>query len=133
MAIDLSSFELDAIVVQFSPAPSTREDLVRYAQASGDSNPLHLDPDFARQAGFDNLVVHGMLGMAHMGRLLSDNFDAERIRSFGVRFEGVVTVGQKVSYVARFGESVPDGTTLVLEAVLENGTRVISGKALIAN
>lgn len=132
MTIDLSLLPLGSVVAEFSPTPTTREDLARYAEASGDLNPLHLDPAFARQAGFDDLVVHGMLGMAHLGRLLTDNFAAEQIRSFSVRFEGVVTVGQKVSYVARYLERSPEWAILNLDAVLENGKRVISGKALIS-
>lgn len=133
MAIDFPSLAVGTVVAAFAPPPSTREDLARYAEASGDSNPLHLDPAFARQAGFDNLVVHGMLGMAHLGRLLTGHFAAERIRSFTVRFEGVVMVGQQVNYTARYLEMAPDGAVLELEAVLDSGKRVISGKAVISS
>ena len=132
MMTDLTTAEPGAILAQFSPLPSTPEDLVRYAQASGDSNPLHLDPEFARQAGFANLVVHGMLNMAHLGRLLTDHFCAERIRSFNARFEGVVLVGQRVTYRACLVEKSSDGITLALEGALSSGARVISGQAFIA-
>lgn len=132
MISDLNRAELGAVIAQFSPLPSTPNDLVRYAQASGDSNPLHLDLEFARQAGFANLVVHGMLNMAHLGRLLTDQFPAERIRSFSARFEGVVLVGQRVVYRACLGEKSPDGYTLALEGSLSNGERVISGQAFVS-
>jgi acyl dehydratase len=132
MMIDLTTAEPGAIIAQFSPQPSTPEDLVRYAQASGDSNPLHLDPEFARQAGFANLVVHGMLTMAHLGRLLTDHFSAERIRLFNARFEGVVLVGQRVSYRASLVEKSSDGITLALDGTLSGGARVISGQAFVA-
>lgn len=132
MATDLTTAEPGSIIAHYSPPPSTPEDLVRYAQASGDSNPLHLDPEFARQAGFADLVVHGMLNMAHLGRLLTDHFSAERIRSFSARFEGVVLVGQRVTYHACLVEKYADGVTLALDGVLSSGVRVISGQAFIA-
>ncbi|PKO88885.1 MAG: hypothetical protein CVU18_06005 [Betaproteobacteria bacterium HGW-Betaproteobacteria-12] len=132
MLTDLLSAAPGTIIAQFSPLPSAPEDLVRYAQASGDSNPLHLDLEFARQAGFDNLVVHGMLNMAHLGRLLTEHFPAERIRSFSARFEGVVLVGQRVTYRASLAERTGDGFQLALEGLLLNGARVISGQAFVS-
>ncbi|MBS0368898.1 MAG: MaoC family dehydratase N-terminal domain-containing protein [Proteobacteria bacterium] len=132
MTIDLNNARPGDIVAEFSPPPSTPEDLARYAEASGDSNPLHLDPAFARQAGFSDLVVHGMLNMAHLGRLLTERFPAENIRSFSARFEGIVLVGQQVGYCARLLEKTPDGIALELDGSLVGGGRVISGKALVA-
>jgi acyl dehydratase len=132
MLTDLLSAEPGSLVAQFSPLPSTAEDLVRYARASGDTNPLHLDLEFARQAGFDNLVVHGMLNMAFLGRLLTDHFSAERIRTFSARFEGVVLVGQRVNYRAVVAERLGNGIQLMLEGSLLDGKRVISGQALIS-
>lgn len=133
MAIDFTTVAPGTAIAEFSPAPSTPEDLVRYAHASGDLNPLHLNQDFARQAGFDNLVVHGMLSMAHLGRLLTDHFPARDIRQFSARFEGVVTVGQQVKYRACLKELAEAGALLTLEGSIEgSGKRVISGTALIA-
>lgn len=133
MAINLDAMNIDAVVAEYSPPPSTPDDLARYARASGDLNPLHLDLDFARKAGFDNLVVHGMLNMAHIGQLLTNNFSPENVRSFNVRFEGVVTVGQKVKYAATLKERSDLESLLLLEGIVdESGKRVISGKAVIA-
>lgn len=133
MAIDLSKMAPGAQIAEFSPPPSTPEDLASYAKASGDLNPLHLDPEFARQAGFDNLVVHGMLSMAHLGRLLTDNFPVESIRAFSVRFEGVVMVGQSLKCMARLDDIVDGCANLALEGlVVESGKRAVSGKATIS-
>lgn len=133
MAIDLSKMAPGALVAELSPPPSTPEDLASYAKASGDLNPLHLDPDFARQAGFDNLVVHGMLSMAHLGRLLTDNFPVESIRAFSVRFEGVVMVGQSLKCIARLEDIVDGCANLALEGlVVDSGKRAVSGKAVIS-
>ncbi len=50
----------------------TRDDLVRYARASGDANPVHLSDAAARGAGFDGVVAHGMLTLALVGRAVEE-------------------------------------------------------------
>ncbi len=52
--------------------PVSRIDLVLYCGASGDHNPIHVDPDFARAAGEPGVFAHGMLSMAWLARLLTD-------------------------------------------------------------
>jgi acyl dehydratase len=123
---------MNSVVAEFVPSPSEPDDLMRYAQASGDLNPLHIDPDFARQAGFDNLVVHGMLGMAYLGRLLTDNFPLEHIRTFGVRFEAVILAGQTLTFRARLVERSPEAAVLALEAIDSEGKPAISGRAEVS-
>lgn len=94
MSLDLATAEIGSEIVRETCAAFGPEDLRRYATASGDLNPLHLDPDFARAAGFDDLVVHGMLNMARLGRLLTSRFGAARVLRFTTRFEDVLLVGQ---------------------------------------
>lgn len=129
MNADLAIAEMNTVVAELKAPASKPDDLARYAQASGDLNPLHLDPEFARQAGFDSLVVHGMLGMAHLGRLLTDNFPVEQIRSFSARFGAVVLAGQTVTYRARLIERSAESATLALEASDSNGKTAITGRA----
>ena len=52
--------------------PLTRHTLAVYCGASGDHNPLHVDFDFARAAGLDDVIAHGMLIMGYMGRTVTD-------------------------------------------------------------
>lgn len=94
MSIDLTSFAVGDVVATAEGAPFDAAALVRYAQASGDLNPLHTDRAFAEKAGFPDLVVHGMLNMARLGQLVTGCFPAGQIRSFTVRFEGVLLAGQ---------------------------------------
>lgn len=65
----------------------TRAQIVMYAGASGDFNPVHIDEDFAvRVAGNPSVFAHGMLTMGLSGRALDERFGVERLRSFGARF-----------------------------------------------
>jgi len=122
-----------ALVAEFISEPITREALALYAQASGDSNPLHLDPAFARQAGFDDVIVHGMLGMALLGRLLTDRFPPWRIRAFSSRFGAPIPVGRAIHCRARMTASTADTLFLSLEAGSEDFSILyITGAATVA-
>lgn len=76
-----------------SPPPITRETLIAYAAASGDSNPVHVDPEAARRAGMPDVFAHGMLVMAYLGRVLTDRADLQQIESFSVRFAAITKLG----------------------------------------
>ena len=131
MSIRLDIANPGEIVAMYEPLPSTPEDLVRYAHASGDMNPLHLDSEFARRAGFERLVVHGMLNMAHLGRLLTDSFPPESIKTFRARFLAVVLVGQRVRYEAILEERDENIHQLALRAITDGGVVAIQGVAEI--
>ena len=71
----------------------TRADLVRYAGASGDFNPIHWSERVATEAGLPGVIAHGMLTMALAGRLVTDwAGDPGAVRSYGVRFTRPVVV-----------------------------------------
>ncbi|MCB0218182.1 MAG: MaoC family dehydratase N-terminal domain-containing protein [Chrysiogenetes bacterium] len=75
-----------------------RVQLVKYAGASGDYNPLHYDEDFAKAAGMPNgCIAHGMLSMGFVGQLLSDWISpAGKVKEFGVRFTSMTDMKDKV-------------------------------------
>ena len=81
----MSSYEVGATapVVQHT---LTRTDLVRYAGASGDYNPMHHDEVKAQAAGMPSVFGHGMLSMAILGRAITDWLGADAVRAYRVRF-----------------------------------------------
>jgi acyl dehydratase len=131
MTLDLGSLAIGAVVAEETSGPIGREDLARYADASGDSNPLHLDPAFARKAGFEDVIVHGMLTMALLGRLLTGRFPVRRIVGFSARFGAPLRVGEAVTCRARLAARDGRGATLELEAAAGNRV-VLIGRALLA-
>ena len=78
-------------------APVSRLDLALYCGASGDHNPIHVDIDFARNAGMDDVFAHGMLSMAFLGRLVTDWVPQHQLREYGVRFVAITHVGDAIS------------------------------------
>jgi len=76
--------------------PVTRTDLVRYAGASGDFNPLHHDPDFARAAGLPDVMAHGMYSAGLVASQVERWFGAGSMVRFAVRFRAPVWVGDRL-------------------------------------
>lgn len=75
----------------------TEDQATRYAEASGDHNPIHLDPQVARGAGFPGVILHGMCTMAFASKALVDRLaggDPSRVRLLGVEFSRPVFPGQ---------------------------------------
>jgi acyl dehydratase len=75
----------------------TREDIAAYAAASGDRNPLHLDDEAARAAGFPGIVAHGMFTMGHLaGCLATWAGGPERVRRLTAQFRAPVFPGDVI-------------------------------------
>jgi len=112
----------------------TRTQLVMYAGASGDYNPLHTDDLYAREvAGYPGVFAHGMLSMGLTGKMLTNYVGDGRLTKFGVRFTNQVWPGDTLTSKATVtdireadGGSVAD---LALETVNQDGKTVITGSA----
>ncbi|MEZ5176724.1 MAG: MaoC/PaaZ C-terminal domain-containing protein [Acidimicrobiales bacterium] len=119
--------ELDAVQVG-DVAPSrthtlTRTDLVVYAGASGDFNPMHTDDTAARAAGLPSVFGHGMLSMGLVGSALDEYVGVGNLRSFRVRFTKQTWPGEELTTsIVVTGTREEDGERLVdLEVSLANG------------
>lgn len=129
MNVSLGVASTGSVVAQRTFPALGRDDLRRYAEASGDLNPLHLDSAFARSAGFDDVIVHGMLGMALLGRLLNEAFPAQPLLHFRSRFRNVIPVGKAIVCKATLTASYGGVADLALAAATEGGSLAIEGSA----
>ncbi|MGH7723055.1 MAG: MaoC family dehydratase [Candidatus Dormibacteria bacterium] len=113
----------------------TQEQINAYAQASGDHNPIHVDPDFARSVGLPGTIAHGLLDMGILAEAVARWAGGyEQVASLSCRFSKPLLPGETVTCtgrVAAIDES--DGlATLELEAVSSSGDRVLSnGRATV--
>ena len=78
-------------------SPISHLQLVRYAGASGDFNPLHTDPKFGELIGTGGIIAHGMLIMGFVGQMLSDYFGPTALRKFDVRFKGMTRIDDVIT------------------------------------
>ena len=76
-----------------TPPPIDRGQLRKYAEASGDPNPIHLSDEAAKTAGLPGVIAHGMLTVATMGLLFSPYLEHGHVKTFRSRFSGMVFVG----------------------------------------
>ena len=86
----------DRIVHRIFP-PITRHKLALYCGASGDHNPIHVDIDFAKAAGFPDVFAHGMLVMACLGQAVTDAVPPARLRAFASRFVAITQLGARLT------------------------------------
>ncbi|QBD80557.1 dehydratase [Ktedonosporobacter rubrisoli] len=84
-------------IPQLVKDPVTHLQLVRYAGASGDFNPLHTDPRIGEEIGTGGIIAHGMLIMGFVGQMLSDYVGPTALRKFNVRFKGMTHLGDVIT------------------------------------
>jgi acyl dehydratase len=112
-------------------APISRSTLALFAGASGDHQPTHLDIDAARAKGRNDVIAHGMLMMAYLGRMLTDLVPQEKIRTYKARFIAVTPVHGEPTCTGRV-TAIADGlATLDLTITLADGTTVVRGEATV--
>lgn len=106
----------------------TRTDLVRYAEASGDHNPIHQDEAIARSVGLPGIIAHGMYTMALAARAVGDWFPGAEVVSFGCKFTNPVVVpadgGVDIDVTGEV-KATDDGLTTVALTVTCDGQKVL--------
>jgi acyl dehydratase len=112
----------------------SRTQIVQYAGASGDYNPLHSDERFTKEvAGYPSVFAHGMLTMGMTGRVLTDWFGAEALTSYGVRFVKQVFPGDALTATATVtGVREDNGRRIAdieVSTVNQDGEAVVTGTA----
>ncbi len=113
--------------------PISRTTLALFAGASGDHNPMHIDIDFAKKAGMEDVFVHGMLSMAYLGRLVTGWVPQRAIININVRFTAITQLFAEITCSGTVEEKFErDGKNIVIlliDAKDQNGEIKICGSA----
>lgn len=120
--------ELPARVV----GPLTQADVLRFAGASGDFNPLHYDTELARHAGFDAPVAMGQMTAGIVASWLTDWCGVERLAEFEVRFVAPVLVGDTITLTGTVTDVVTEDGREIARLTVAAGTGetvVVKGRA----
>jgi acyl dehydratase len=108
-----------------------RLDLVKYAGASGDFNPIHWRESFAKSVGLPNVIAHGMFTMAQAGRYVTDwAGDPAAVVDFGVRFSGMVVVpddtGNELEISGVVEKKLDDNLVVIALTARAQGEKVLT-------
>ena len=135
MALKASQLEVGQVHEEVVVEDLKRTQIVMYAGASGDYNPLHTDEVFATQvAGYPSVFAHGMLTMGLTSKMLTNYVGPGRLTKFGVRFTNQVWPGDTLDAAATV-EAIREenGQTLVdlkLSTTNQDGKEVVAGNAI---
>ncbi|WP_209124767.1 MaoC/PaaZ C-terminal domain-containing protein [Alkalihalobacillus sp. BA299] len=91
----------------------TREQLVRYAGASGDFNPIHTNMSLAKDNGLPDVIAHGMFIMGLTSTQLTKWFGIHKVKHFDVRFTSITLPGEAVQITCRLNEDHSEGEVIV--------------------
>jgi 3-hydroxybutyryl-CoA dehydratase len=124
-----------SLAVSDELAPTTKElsqgQVNRYAEASGDRNPLHIDPEFAATTQFGGTIAHGMLVLAFVSEMLTAAFGRDWLESgrLKIRFRAPARPGDALTSGGRVTKV--DGARIVCEIECRNGSgeTVLDGTA----
>jgi acyl dehydratase len=98
---------------------------VRYAGASGDFNPIHIDEDFAKQVGLPGRILHGLWTMAQVARAQTDaGGGPESLQRLAVQFRGMGVPEAEVEVTGEVRE-VRDGVAVIDTRAVQNGKAII--------
>jgi 3-hydroxybutyryl-CoA dehydratase len=120
----------------FSKSREVTDELVRkFAEVSGDYNPLHLDDEFAKTTRFGRRIAHGMLSGAFISAVLGYEFKERKIvyLSQTMRFTAPVYIGDTVTATGTVTNIRKDKNIVVLETLCtnQNGEVVVKGEAAV--
>jgi acyl dehydratase len=93
----------------------------RYAGASGDFNPIHIDEEFAQSVGLPGRILHGLYTMAQVARAVSQAGELQRLE---VQFRGMGFPEQEITVTSTV-KSVDDGVATVETEAVQDGRRII--------
>ena len=110
--------------------PLSRAQLALFAGGSGDHNPVHIDIDAARAAGFEDVFAQGMLPMALLARHLTETFGEDALAAWEVRFSAITQVGDELTCLSTPADPDQPGA-LRLEVSNQSGAVLLEGSALI--
>jgi len=137
----MSNFDVAAgqELVPLVKSPITQEQLRRYAEASGDFNPIHLDEQAAHRVGLDGVIAHGMLSMAFLGQFVKQQIagiPGARLERLRVRFMDMVRLGDTLTCHGvvkskTIDDDLSESVTLECWAQNQKGDKVTAGEAVV--
>ena len=137
MALDAKTVAVGTELPALTKPAITRETLKEYGPAAGDPNPMHVDEEFAKNAGYPGVFAHGMLSMGYLGEFLHKAAGGvANVRKFRARFAKLTWPGDVVSCKGTVTAVRDEGGTKVVDCDIwtetQSGEKKILGSATLA-
>lgn len=107
--------------------PVSRLDLIKYAGASGDFNPIHTIDEDAKRAGLPGIIAHGMWTMGNLVKLFTEYHEEGFVKDYTIRFAGMVFIDDVVTLKGELVEKKDDVLVFNVAAGNQEGNAVIQG------
>ncbi|MGZ4160593.1 MAG: MaoC/PaaZ C-terminal domain-containing protein [Neobacillus sp.] len=110
--------------------PVSRIDLIKYAGASGDFNPIHTIDEEAKKAGLPGIIAHGMWTMGNLAKLFTSYYEEGFIQDYSIRFKGMVFLNDVITLKATLAEKKGSQLHFKVQAVNQQGNEVLKGEVV---
>lgn len=120
--IDFDSLNVGDTLPELTKEPITQLQLIRYAGASGDFNQIHTVEKYAKEAGLDGTIAHGMLVMGMLGQMITNYAGVGNVKKYGVSFKAMTKPGDVLT-----------ASAVVKKKYEENGEKLVACKVSIAD
>jgi acyl dehydratase len=121
----MAGFEVGDEIPELRVTPD-RYLTVRYAGASGDFNPIHIDEEFAKSVGLPGRILHGLYSMAQVARAQTDAAGGpDKLRRLSVQFRGMGLPENEIAVTGKVTHVADDGRVVVEAVAVQNGKRII--------
>jgi acyl dehydratase len=112
--------------------PVSRIDLIKYAGASGDYNPIHTIDDEARRAGLPGIIAHGMWTMGNLGKLFTPYYEEGYIEDYRIRFKGMVFLNDTITLKGVLNGKDNNKFHFTAAVINQEGKEVIKGEIVFS-
>ncbi len=126
----LTELQVGGSLKDIQLAPVTRIDLIKYAGASGDFNPIHTIDEEAKKAGLPGIIAHGMWTMGNLSKLFTEYYEEGFIQDFSIRFKGMVFLNDVITLKATLHEKKENKLYFNVQAINQSGNEVLKGKVV---
>ncbi|MGJ7909802.1 MaoC/PaaZ C-terminal domain-containing protein [Neobacillus sp. LXY-1] len=126
----LALLEKGESVKEIQLPPVSRIDLIKYAGASGDFNPIHTIDDEAKKAGLPGIIAHGMWTMGNLAKLFTEYYEEGFIKDYSIRFKGMVFLDDRITLKATLKEKEGQELCFAVQAVNQKGNDVLKGEVV---
>jgi acyl dehydratase len=126
----LTQLQIGESVKEIQLEPVSRIDLIKYAGASGDFNPIHTIDEEAKKAGLPGIIAHGMWTMGNLAKLFTPYFEEGYVKDYSIRFKGMVFLNDVITLKATLKEVDVLNLRFQVQAVNQNGNEVLKGEVL---